>query len=173
VRIHLSWVFKDRGRVCQMGKERIPGGGESHCKSTKVWNSTVQPDLFKDFMANAQASQMALVIRHLSAKAGDVGDACSIPGSGRSPEEGMAIHSSILAWRIPWTEEPEGLQPVGSQRLEHTWSSWAHTQTQSKHKGWEMNVDRVTSAKSYVLCEGVWVFFLATVGNPGGFEERL
>ena len=30
----------------------------------------------------------------------------SIPGSGRSPEEGMATHSSILAWRIPWTEEP-------------------------------------------------------------------
>ena len=29
-----------------------------------------------------------------------------IPGSGRSPAEGMAIHFSILAWRIPWTEEP-------------------------------------------------------------------
>ena len=32
-------------------------------------------------------------------------------------EEGMAIHSSILAWRIPWTEEPGGLQSMGSQRL--------------------------------------------------------
>ena len=31
-------------------------------------------------------------------------------------EEGMATHSSILAWRIPWTEEPGGLQPVGSQK---------------------------------------------------------
>ena len=31
-------------------------------------------------------------------------------------EEGMAIHSSILAWRIPWTEEPGGLQSVGWQR---------------------------------------------------------
>ena len=30
-------------------------------------------------------------------------------------EKGMAIHSSILAWRIPWTEEPGGLQPMGSQ----------------------------------------------------------
>ena len=30
-------------------------------------------------------------------------------------EEGMATHSSILAWRIPWTEEPGGLQPIGSQ----------------------------------------------------------
>ena len=31
----------------------------------------------------------------------------SIPGRGRSLEEGMATHSNILAWRIPWTEEPE------------------------------------------------------------------
>ena len=34
-------------------------------------------------------------------------------------EKGMAIHSSILAWRSPWTEEPGGLQPMGSQRLRH------------------------------------------------------
>ena len=35
------------------------------------------------------------------------------------PEKGMATHSSILAWRIPWTEEPGGLQSVGSQRVRH------------------------------------------------------
>ena len=34
-------------------------------------------------------------------------------------EEGMATHSSILAWRIPWTEEPGGLQSMGSQRIGH------------------------------------------------------
>ena len=34
-------------------------------------------------------------------------------------EEGMAIYSSILAWRIPWTEEPGGLQSMGSQRVGH------------------------------------------------------
>jgi len=34
-------------------------------------------------------------------------------------EEGMATHSSILVWRIPWTEEPGGLQPVGSKRVGH------------------------------------------------------
>ena len=38
-----------------------------------------------------------------------------------SLEEVMATHSSILAWRIPWTEEPGGLQSMGSQRVEHTW----------------------------------------------------
>ena len=34
-------------------------------------------------------------------------------------EEGMATHSSILAWRIPWKEEPGGLQSLGSQRVGH------------------------------------------------------
>ena len=34
-------------------------------------------------------------------------------------EEGMAIHSSILAWRIPWTEEPDGLQSIGLHRVRH------------------------------------------------------
>ena len=33
-----------------------------------------------------------------------------------APEKGMPTHSSILAWRIPWAEEPDGLQPMGSQR---------------------------------------------------------
>ena len=34
-------------------------------------------------------------------------------------EEGMVTHSSILAWRIPWTEEPGGLQSIGSQRVRY------------------------------------------------------
>ena len=37
----------------------------------------------------------------------------------------MAAPSSILAWRIPWTEEPGGLQSAGSQRVGHDWSDWA------------------------------------------------
>ena len=42
-----------------------------------------------------------------------------IPGLGRSPGEGMATHSSILAWRIPQTEEPDRLQYIGWQRAGH------------------------------------------------------
>ena len=41
----------------------------------------------------------------------------------------MAPHSSILAWRIPWTEEPGGLQSMGSQRVGHGWTDWACTHT--------------------------------------------
>ena len=40
-------------------------------------------------------------------------------GQEDSLEEGMATHSSILAWKIPWTEEPGGLQSIGSQRARH------------------------------------------------------
>ena len=40
-------------------------------------------------------------------------------GQEESLEEGMATHSSILDWRIPWTEEPGGLESMGSQRARH------------------------------------------------------
>ena len=51
--------------------------------------------------------------------AGDTGDAGSIPGWEGLLEEQMVTHSSILARRIPWTEDPGGLQSMGSQRVEH------------------------------------------------------
>ena len=61
------------------------------------------------------------MVKNLPASAGDAG---SIPGSGRSPGEGNATHSSILAWEIPWTEEPgvqtnrliDPLQSMGLQK---------------------------------------------------------
>ena len=46
-----------------------------------------------------------------------------IPGSGRSLEKGMATHSSILAWKIPWTEKPGGLHSMKSQRVRHNWTT--------------------------------------------------
>ena len=48
-------------------------------------------------------------------------DPGSIPGLGYPLEKEMATHSSILAWRIPWTEESGGLQPMGPQRFGHDW----------------------------------------------------
>ena len=41
------------------------------------------------------------------------------PGWEDLPDEGMATHSSILAWSIPWTEGPDGLQSMGSQSVGH------------------------------------------------------
>ena len=44
-------------------------------------------------------------------------------------EKGMATHSSILAWRSPWTEEPDRLQSMGSQKVGHDWATNTHTQS--------------------------------------------
>ena len=54
------------------------------------------------------------MVKNAPANVEDVGSA---PGLGRSPGAGNATHSSLLAWRIPWTEEPGGLQSMGSQRV--------------------------------------------------------
>ena len=49
----------------------------------------------------------------------DAGDTGVIPGSGRALEEVTAAHSSILAWRIPWTEVPARLQSMGLHRVRY------------------------------------------------------
>ena len=59
------------------------------------------------------------MVKNPPANAGDIRDVSSIPRWGRSPGEGMATHSSILAWRLPWTEELDGLQSAGLQRVGH------------------------------------------------------
>ena len=51
---------------------------------------------------------MVPVVKNLPTNAGDVRDAGLIPGQEDPLEESMAIHSSILAWGVPWTEEPGG-----------------------------------------------------------------
>ena len=60
----------------------------------------------------AWASQVALVVKNPPAHAGDANDEDSVPGSGRCPGEGMVTHSSIIAWEMPWTEEPSGIHGV-------------------------------------------------------------
>ena len=59
------------------------------------------------------------MVKSLPANAGDMRDAGSITGSGRSLEKEMATHSTVLAWRIPRTEKPGGLQSMGSHRVGH------------------------------------------------------
>ena len=62
---------------------------------------------------------MVPVVKNLPTDAGDARDASLVPGLGRSPEKGMASHSSTLAWKIPWTEGPGRLQSMGLQRAKH------------------------------------------------------
>ena len=56
------------------------------------------------------------MVKNLPANSGDVG---LIPGEEDPLKKEMETRSSIFAWRIPWTEESGGLQPMGSQRVGH------------------------------------------------------
>jgi len=60
------------------------------------------------------------VVKSLSANAGDARDIGLIPGSGRCPGGGNGNHSSILAGKIPWTEEPGGYRPWGHKESDTT-----------------------------------------------------
>ena len=61
--------------------------------------------------------------KEYACKAGDEQETQVQSLGGKDPlEKGKATHSSSLAWRIPWTEEPGGLQSMGSQRLGHDWA---------------------------------------------------
>ena len=64
---------------------------------------------FKALSFNRGASPVALVVKNPPVNAGDLRALGSVPGWEDLLEEGMATHSSSLAWRIPWTEEPGGL----------------------------------------------------------------
>ena len=62
---------------------------------------------------------MALVVKNPPDNAGDIRDTGLSPCQEDPPEKGMATHSRILAWRLPWTGEPDRLQSMRSQRVGH------------------------------------------------------
>ena len=74
------------------------------------------------------SSWVMLMVKNLPANARDIRDTDLIPGLGRSLEEKMATHSSILAGKNSKTEEPAGLQSTGLQRVGHNWSDLACTE---------------------------------------------
>ena len=77
------------------------------------------------------AFQVVLVVKkkkNSPAKAGDVRDTGSIPGSEDLLKKGTATHSSILTWRIPWTEESSGLRSIGAKnQMQLKWLCIAHS----------------------------------------------
>ena len=122
---------------CRLGlKETMDKMKEGFWTSGILQDRTVE--LFHCEYALSRASQVALVVKNPPADAGDIRVSGSILETwvrslGREDplEEGMAIHSSILAWQVPWTEGPGGLQSTGSQRVGH---DQAHTHALSFKK---------------------------------------
>ena len=72
------------------------------------------------------------MVKNPPSNAGDVRDASSIPGSGSSPGGGNGTPLPGLDWETPWTEEPGGLQSIGSQRVRYDRSDLAHTHTREE-----------------------------------------
>ena len=75
-----------------------------------------------------------------------------------NPEKGMTTHSSILAWKIPWTEEPGRLQSMGSQRVRHNWA----TNTPLSHWGPSLGEMAPYAESSSILCPGESAPFFST-----------
>ena len=78
------------------GEDCEPYSSHTHTKITAVYRASVGDSDGKQSACNME-------------------DVALIPRSGRSPGEGMTTHSSALAWRAPWTEEPGELQSMASQ----------------------------------------------------------
>ena len=96
-------------RISGMGE---PGGcrlwGHTESDTTEVTQHSIAYQIM-GFLCGSAGKESAY-------NAGDLG---STPGWEDPLEKGMAIHSSILTWRIPWTKEPVGLQSMESQRVGH------------------------------------------------------
>ena len=90
-------------------------GLPDHCCS--IGSFYINPRYYPQIAENLNT--IALVVKNLPANAGDVREVSLTLGQEDPLEEGTAIHSSVLAWRIPWTEEPGGLWSMGSQRVRH------------------------------------------------------
>ena len=85
------------------GEDCEPYSSHTHTKITTVYRATV---------GDSDGKQSACNIE----------DVALIPRLGRSPEKEMTTHSSVLAWRAPWTEEPGNLQSMASQGVRHDWT---------------------------------------------------
>ena len=72
------------------------------------------------------ASQVAVVAKNLPANSGDLETRVQSLGPEDPLEKGTATHSSILVWRIPWTEDPGGLWSMELQRIEHDGCDLVH-----------------------------------------------
>ena len=131
---NVCWEEGDRGcRWLERRHQRTKAGATAETTAgSRAENSlrlgVTQSDLYRDltcdelqFTSRSPAwTPQSRLSSSLSCHAGDLG---SIPGPEDPMEKGKATHSCVPAWRIPWTQEPGGLQSTGSQRIRHDWAT--------------------------------------------------
>ena len=91
-----------------------------------------------------------------------------ILGQEESLEKEMATHSSICAWEILWTEEPGGLQFMGSQRVGHAWATKNKNRRWTKHRFSTSHLTLMSKAVYY--CMKFWIPLILQ-GKNGGSES--
>ena len=139
----LDWVG-----VKEVQEFKCSSGLFSHSFLTCSLDSRLKTIIKK--MINTRLPQW-LSVKESVCNSGDTGDADSIPWPGRSLEKEMATHSSYFAWRIPWTEEPGGLQPMRLQRVGHDWKTeHAHTVATQKVKALSEGFSDKIGAEEFV-----------------------
>ena len=79
----------------------------------------------------------------------------------------MATHSSILAWRIRWTEEPGGLQSTGSQSVRHNWA----TNTFTRQEWWLKDVISYKNIKSAIVIQLIPQIFISVIPSQCSFKD--
>ena len=118
----LAWQIpwtEEPGRLKSMGLQRVGHDWVTEPGSQYFFSYLFSFFLFKNFYWSIVAFRFHWWFNG-EESACHAGDLFSIPGLGRSPEKGNG-NSSILAWRIPWTEELGRLQSMGLQRVRHDW----------------------------------------------------
>ena len=130
------WHWKDswESLECKEIKPINPTGNQpwiffgrtaAEAEAPILWPLDVKSQLIgKDPNAWKEAFPWWLSGKEFTCQSRRTGDVGLIPVSWRSLEEGMATHSSILAWRIPWSEEP-----IGLKRVRHDWRDFVDTHT--------------------------------------------
>ena len=114
----------------------------SHCLSTVFCYS-----IFRGFPGGSMVKESAC-------KAGDTGDVVWSLGREDPVEEGIVTHSSILARKVPQTEEPDGLWSMGLKTVGYNWSDWARAHsifTQTSPSQWQDGAVRIQISKTLAV----------------------
>ena len=130
--------------------------------SSTSHSTSLGPAWLRPVLALVKASLVAQTVKHLPAMRET--QARSL-GREDPLEKEMAIHSSTLAWKIPWMEEPGGLQSMGLQRVRHDWAASLTLLWSKAHRleHWEWNqADRSVSLAHRIFSIVFFIFFFLT-----------
>ena len=171
----VGWHHQLNGHEFEQALGVADGQGSLVCCSPWGHKETRLSD-WTELNVEKRASPAALVVKDLPANAGDIKMPVQSLGWGDPREEGRATHSSLLAWRIPWTEKPGGPWSMGSQKS-WTWLNLLSTQHGKEKKDMQRRGQRwelaATAKEPPVLGRGMEGFSFRLPDSRGWWEKFL